>query len=128
MAQATNNFILTGNLTKDPEGKTTQNGKKFCYVNIAVNGISKDKVDFISVLVWEKLAENVVKYCKKGDCVSFIGSISTIQKDGKSSINLTADAVTFLHKAGSKKTDPEKKAEPENEEFEAVSSDPFATW
>ena len=125
MAQAINTFILTGNLTKDPEGKTSQNGKKFCYVNIAVNGISKDKVDFISVLVWEKLAENVVKYCKKGDCVSFIGSISTIQKDGKSAINLTADAVTFLHKAGAKKADPEPE---EKTETPAPSDDPFATW
>ena len=123
MATAVNNFTLTGNLTRDPEPKTTQNGKKFCYVSIAVNGVSKDHVDFISVLVWDKLAENVVKYCKKGDCVSFMGNISTIQKDGKSAINLTADAVTFLHKAGSG-----KKAEPEKEQFEAVSADPFAAW
>lgn len=130
MIQATNNFTVTGNLTKDPEPRKTESGKKFCYVTLAVNGMG-DNVDFISIIVWEKLAENIVKYCHKGDCVSLIGSIKTFTKDGKSSIQLNGDAVTFLHKSAKNNTGTtktEKKEEPKEETFEAAPADPFAAW
>ena len=111
MAQAVNNFTLTGNIAQVPEIKTTGNGKKYAFITVAVNGMNKEKADFISFIVWEKSAENVVKYCGKGDCISVLGYISAITKEGKTSIQLTADAVTFLHKA-QKKTE-QKKEEPE---------------
>jgi hypothetical protein len=38
MATEVNNFTLTGNLTRDPEPKTIQNGKKFCYVMVDRDG------------------------------------------------------------------------------------------
>lgn len=112
MAQAVNNFTITGNISQVPEIKTTANGKKYAFITIAVNGMNKDKADFISFIIWEKLAENVVKYCGKGDCISVLGYISVISRDGKTSIQLNGDAVTFLHKAG-KKTEQPKKDEPE---------------
>lgn len=107
MAQAVNNFTITGNIASDPEIRTTGNGKKYAFITIAVNGMNKDKADFISFIIWEKLAENVCKFCNKGDCISVLGYISIIQRDGKSSIQLNGDAVTFLHKAG-KKSEPKK--------------------
>lgn len=128
MAQAVNNFTLTGNLAKVPEIKKTQNGKSYAFVTIAVNGMNKDKADFISFITWEKLAENVVKYCGKGDCISVHGFISTVKREDNTSLQLTADAVTFLHKAGKKAPEPEKKAEPEQETFVPVNNDPFANW
>lgn len=130
MAQAVNNFTLTGNIAQVPEVKKTANGKHYCFVTIAVNGLNKDKADFISFIVWENLAKNIITYCGKGDCISVHGFISVVKKDDKTSIQLTADSVTFLHKAGSgkKKDEPEKKPEPENDVFEEVSNDPFANW
>lgn len=124
MAQAVNNFNLTGNIAKDPEIRTTQNGKKYAFITIAVNGLNKDKADFISFVIWEKLAENVVKYCGKGDCISVLGYISCSNKDGNFSINLTGDSVTFLHKAQKKAAEPkqEKPFEPENDNFQASGS------
>ena len=129
MAQAVNNFTLTGNLTKVPEIKQTQSGKKYAFCTIAVNGLNRDKADFISFVIWDKMAENVVKYCGKGDCISVLGFISTYQKDGNTVLQLTADAVTFLHKAG-KKAEPEqeRKATPENDNFIPVNADPFAPF
>ena len=131
MAQAVNNFNLTGNIAKDPEIRTTQNGKKYAFITIAVNGLNKDKADFISFVIWEKLAENVVKYCGKGDCISVLGYISCSNKDGNFSINLTGDSVTFLHKAQKKATEPkqEKPFEPQNDNFQASGSvDIFAPF
>lgn len=130
MIQATNNFTLTGNLTKDPEPKKTANGKKYCFITLAVNGFSKDEVNFLSIIAWEKMAENLVKYCKKGDSISVIGSISAIKKEEKTALQLTAEQITFLHKSAKNSGSavvPEKKEEPE-ETFEAAPADPFATW
>lgn len=120
MAQAVNNFTITGNIAQAPELKSTQNGKHYAFITVAVNGINKDKPDFISFIVWEKMAENLVRYCGKGDCISVLGYITAVQKDGKTSLQLNASAVTFLHKA-QKKTEPkeEKPFEPENDPFQA---------
>ena len=132
MAQAVNNFTLTGNLAQDPEVRTTGNGKKYAFITIAVNGANKEKADFISFVIWEKLAENVCKYCKKGDCISALGYISTMSKDGKTTIQLTADSVTFLHKAAKKAPEQPKKDEafdPSNDTFQqANSGDIFAPF
>ena len=67
MAQAVNNFTVTGNLTKDPELKKTANGKPYTFIVVAVNKTKKDEVNFISLLAWDKLAENAVKYLHKGE-------------------------------------------------------------
>jgi single-strand DNA-binding protein len=123
MAQAVNNFTLTGNLARVPEIKTTASGKKYAFITIAVNGMNRDNPDFISFVCWEKLAENVTKYCGKGDCISVLGFISTYKADEKSIIQLTADSITFLHKAGKKKE--EEPAAPQSDKFEAIGSDPF---
>lgn len=131
MTQAVNNFMITGNIAQKPEIRTTANGKNYAFITVAVNGL-KDKADFISFIIWEKLAENVVKYCGKGDCISVIGYISAPVKDGKTTIQLTGDAVTFLHKARKKAQEPENDLpfEPENEPFQKPgdSGDIFATF
>ena len=122
MLAACNNFTLTGNISQEIKVRETSNGKKYAYVSIAVNSGAKD-VDFISFIVWDKLVENLSKYCGKGDCISVHGHISTMKKDNLTQIQLTGDAITFLHKAAKKE---EKKAEPEKEDFIAVTQDPFA--
>ena len=124
MAQAVNNFTITGNLASKPEIKETSSGKKYAFTTIAVNGRTADKADFISFVAWDKMAENIVKYCDKGDCISVLGFISTYRKDEKSVLQLTADAVTFLHKAKKAEPKPEKKIEPEADVFEAVNNSP----
>ena len=121
MAQANNNFTLIGNLTKEPEAKHTANGNVYTFVSIAVNGI-KDKPDFMGVIVWGKLAETIVKYCKKGDCVAFSGHISVITKDNSSSLQLTADDAKFLYKA---KRNEAPKEQPKTEQPFTPGNDQF---
>ena len=70
------------------------------------------------------MAENVAKYCNKGDGISALGFISIIKKDGNDVIQLTAESVSFLHKAAKKEEAP-KPVEPEKDTFEPVSNDPF---
>lgn len=79
-----NNVTLTGNITKDLEFKTTSSGKGFCKTSIAVNGFSKDDVNFINIIAWEKTAEVLSKYCKKGDKIAVVGRIQNgmYEKDG----------------------------------------------
>lgn len=74
-------FIAVGNLTKDPELRTTNSGKNVAGFSIAVNdGYSKDAdgnpiVDFFNCNAWGKQGENIAKYCKKGSKILVVGSI-----------------------------------------------------
>ena len=122
MAQAVNNYTITGNIAQKPELKKTKNGKAYAFITIAVSGVSKDSTQFIPFIAWDKLAENVTKYCGKGDCISVMGAINIVKKEDKSSyIQLVADSVTFLHKAQKKE---QAATEPEPVKHDA-SADPF---
>ena len=133
MAQAVNNFTVTGNLTKDPELKKTANGKPYTFIVVAVNKTKKDEVNFISLLAWDKLAENAVKYLHKGDCASFMGSIEVFKRNDRTDIQLVVDSMTFLRSSNGAKKEAapateEKKPEPANDKFEQVVADPFAPF
>lgn len=96
--QANNHFSIVGNITRDPEIRLTQKATKYTFVTIAVNNIGKAKLtDFISVLCWDKLAENIKEYCHKGDCVAICGVIGTrkSQDNKKTEYVFTADSFTI---------------------------------
>ena len=69
-----NNVILIGNVTKDPEIRNTQTGKKIASFSLAVNE-GKDKVQYFSCSAWEKLADILEAYVKKGTKVAVVGSL-----------------------------------------------------
>lgn len=96
--QANNNFTIVGNLTRDPEIRLTTKQTKYTFVTVAVNGIGKDKTDFISVLLWDNLADNLHKYCHKGDCIAFCGRIGTRKSEDNKHTEyvLTADSFSIL--------------------------------
>lgn len=76
-----NKIFLCGNLTKDPELRTTNSGKNVAGFTIAVNdNYAKDEdgnalVDFFNCSAWGKQGENIAKYCKKGSKILVVGSI-----------------------------------------------------
>ena len=81
-----NSVILVGRLTKDPELRYTPNGVACCQFNLAVsNGKSKDgeerPASFPNIVVWDKQAENLAKYQKKGSQIAVEGSIKTDSYD-----------------------------------------------
>ena len=128
MVQANNNFTITGHLTAKPEVKKTANGKAYAYPSIAVKGVKKDDVQFLSFILWDKLAENIAKYCDKGDLISVMGSISYVKRDSGSYLQLTGDAVTFLNKAQRKEETKatEPKFEPAQDNFTPAQEQPQA--
>ena len=69
-----NKVILIGNLTKDPEIRNTQTGKKVATFALAVNE-GKDKVQYFNCSAWERLAEILEQYVKKGVKVAIVGSL-----------------------------------------------------
>lgn len=106
-----NKVILIGNLTRDPELKTTQSGATLCSFGLAVNqnyktkdGEKKEKVLFINCTCWNKLAEIVAKWMKKGRPILVEGGLENndYEKDGvqQKSFQINVRSVQFL---GSKK-------------------------
>lgn len=77
-----NKAILIGNLSKDPEITTTANGTSVARFTIAVqrkytNEAGEREADFINCVAWRTTAENLHKYCHKGDKVAVVGRIET---------------------------------------------------
>ncbi len=85
-----NRVIVAGNLTRDPELKTTTSNRKFTNMSIAINDFWKDKngkltkkTNFINIIAWGNLAENCVKFLQKGNAVMIEGRIETDQYNDK---------------------------------------------
>ena len=98
-----NRVILIGNLTKDPETKTSSSDVLIVNFSIAVDRIKKDakEVDFFDVTVFGKLAEICNKYLTKGKKVCVDGNLRQdrwTDSDGnnKSKISIIANNVQFL--------------------------------
>ncbi|MBR3157018.1 single-stranded DNA-binding protein [Candidatus Saccharibacteria bacterium] len=74
--------IITGNLTRDPELRTTPNGASVCSFSVAVNRVFKDSngeqkeaVSYIDCSAWGKLGEMISQYAKKGSGVLVSGRL-----------------------------------------------------
>lgn len=110
-----NKLTIIGNLTKDPELRTTQDGVSVCSFTVAVNRRKKTdnqpEADFFRVSAWRQLGENCGKYLAKGRKVCVVGPVSvrTWEKDGKhgASLEVVADDVEFLSAKEQVKTDPQ---------------------
>ena len=99
-----NKLTIIGNLTKDPELRTTTSGKNLCSFTVAVNRKKKVEgqpdADFFNVTAWEPLSDICSKYLAKGRKVAVVGSVSvrTWESNGKhgASLEVKAQDVEFL--------------------------------
>lgn len=100
-----NKLTIIGNLTGNPELRTTQAGKSVCSFTVAVNRRKKSEgqpdADFFRVSTWNQLAENCGKYLTKGKKVCVIGAVylrTYETQDGRHGANLEvmASEVEFL--------------------------------
>lgn len=101
-----NHITLIGNLTHDPEMRTTPNGISVCTFNIAVNRrfAGKDgqkQTDYFRINAWRQLGESCGKYLEKGRKVAVIGELQarmyeTRNGDQRMSLDVEADEVEFL--------------------------------
>ena len=105
-----NCIFITGNLVRDPEYRTTKDGKTVTNFTIAVNRRQKNsqgqsEADFFRVAAWGNLADPCQKYLSKGKKVCVIGSVSVHTYTGndgvtRAQMEVLARDVEFLSKAG----------------------------
>ena len=102
-----NQVVIVGRLTKDPEVKELEDGKKVSNMTLAVQRSFKNEegvyeADFINVNLWNGIAQNTAEYCKKGDIVGVKGRLQTSTYEDKESgdnkfrLDVVAEKVTFL--------------------------------
>ena len=90
MAKDFNQAIVMGNLTRDPEMRTTPSGQNVTSFSVATNrswqdqsGERKDAVEYHNVVAWGKLGELVNNYLKKGRKVLVVGRLQTRNWDAE---------------------------------------------
>lgn len=125
-----NKVFLIGRLTRDPELRYTADNHAVANFSIAVNRnytnqAGEREADFINIIVWRKIAENVKNYLGKGSQVAIDGRIQTrtYEKDGKRNYvtEVVADSVEFLDTRASREKQASSK-----DNFSDVSPSDFA--
>lgn len=111
-----NKVFISGNLTRDPEVRYTQNGKAYARMGIAVRRAFRSKnadanngqpdVDFLNMVAWDKTAEFCGRYLVKGSRVMVEGRIQTGSYEGQDGVkrntfDIVVDNIEF---ADSKKS------------------------
>ena len=88
-----NRAMIVGNLTRDPELRTTPAGQSVCSFGIATNrrwkgqdGEFKEDTQFHDIVAWGKLAEIVSTILKKGNRVYVDGRLQTRQWEGQDGV------------------------------------------
>lgn len=107
MARSFNQVVLMGNLTRDPELRSTPNGQSVCSFSLALNrsykasdGEWKEQTDFIDIVAWGPLGERVAQYLSKGRAALVNGRLQSRswEQDGqkRNKVEVVAQDVTFL--------------------------------
>jgi single-strand DNA-binding protein len=105
-----NRVVLTGNLTRDPELRSTSSGMAVCSLRVACNtrrknnatGEWEDKPNYFDVTVWGAQGENCARFLAKGRPVAIDGRLEWREWEDRETgnkrqaIDIIADAVQFL--------------------------------
>jgi single-strand DNA-binding protein len=132
--QNINSVVITGNLTRDPELKTTDGGTKVCNLRVAVNGRRKngseewvDKPNYFNITVWGAQGESCAEYLAKGRPVAVEGRLEFRERDTddghREYISIVANTVQFL--GGKPKDEKVESTEPEAEGSQDGDDIPF---
>jgi single-strand DNA-binding protein len=112
MARSLNQVTLMGNLTRDPELRTTPNGQSVVSFSLALNRSYKDQsgewqeaTDYVDIVAWAGLAERVAQYLTRGRRCLVQGRLQSRnwEQEGqkRSKVEVLASDVTFLDSRGS---------------------------
>lgn len=126
MARSFNQVTLMGNLTRDPELRTTPNGQSVCAFSLALNrsykgsdGNWQEATDFIDIVAWGPLGERVAQYLSKGRPALVSGRLQSRswEQEGqkRSKVEVVAQDVTFLGSPGGASGSGEAGAQQESE-------------
>ncbi len=112
MAKDFNQAIVMGNLTRDPELRTTPSGQSVASFSVATNrswqdpsGERRDSVEYHDVVAWGKLGELVSNYLAKGRKVLVVGRLQTRSweaQDGskRQKTEIVATDINFVDRVG----------------------------
>ncbi len=85
-----NKAMIIGNLTRNPETRTTPSGQTVCSFGVATNrvwtnaqGQKQESVEFHNIVAWGKLAEICSQYLNKGRKVYVEGRLQTREWEGQ---------------------------------------------
>ncbi len=135
MARSLNQVTLMGNLTRDPELRTTPSGQNVVSFSLALNRSYRDSsgewqeaTDYVDIVAWGPLAERVAQYMTKGRRCLVQGRLQSRswEQEGqkRSKVEVLANDVTFLDGRGS--ADSEVENVPREPEAEGESKKPKA--
>lgn len=109
MAKGFSKAIIMGNLTRDPELRTTASGTTVCSLGVAVNrtyrdasGNNVESVSYINCTAWGRAAETMNQYLKKGDGVLISGRLDQRSWEDKatgqkrSTVEIVVEEFNFL--------------------------------
>ena len=100
-----NHVVLVGRLVREPELKSSEKGKQYMQITVAVprsfkNADGEYESDFIDCKLWDVVAKSTSEYCHKGDIIGIKGRIQTsvVEIDNKKKYytDIIAEKVTFL--------------------------------
>ena len=99
-----NNCSFSGRITKDPELKATEGGTTYLKFCLAVKRFVKSgehpQSDFIDCVAWNKTAELIKAYCKKGSLIGVTGRLqsNTYDKNGekRKSVEIIVNELDFI--------------------------------
>ena len=91
-----NLVILSGRMARDPELRYTSGGKAYANFTLAVQK-TRDEAEFIDCVAWEKAAENIAEYFRKGNRILINGKIvtSTYESNGEKRKSVKVQAFSF---------------------------------
>lgn len=107
-----NKVVLIGNLGQEPERRITQGGASLVNVNMATSEFYKDKsgnnqqkTEWHRLVFWNKQADLVSQYCKKGSTLFIEGRLETNEwkdKDGnkRETVQVVVNTMQFLDSKG----------------------------
>ena len=108
MARGFSKVIIVGNITRDPELRTTPSGTQVCGFSVAVNrnykdnsGEQKENVSFFDCSAWGKSGEIIAQYSKKGSGILVSGRLeqrSWEDKEGqkRSRVEIVVEDFNFV--------------------------------
>lgn len=113
MSFSLNKAMIIGNVTRDPESRTTTSGQNVVSFSVATSrrwkdqtsGELRENTEFHNCVAWAKLAQTITTYVKKGSKVYIEGRLQTRSWDDPSGVKkyrteIIADSLIMLDKRG----------------------------
>ena len=103
MARGFSKVIIMGNMTRDPELRSTSTGTQVCSFTVAVNRVynGNESVSFLDCSAWGKVGETIAQYCKRGSGILVSGrleqrSYETKEGEKRSRVEIVVDDFNFV--------------------------------